>query len=89
MIPLLAKNSIDKKDKVLKTVTSNDAQKKQAHFFLSILASIKDGISVSDTEMNILYVNPIMEEWYSHTLPLIGKKCYTAYHGRNKPCCPC
>jgi len=27
-----------------------------------------------------------MEEWDSHLMPLAGKKCYEAYHERDKPC---
>jgi hypothetical protein len=30
-----------------------------------------------------------MEQWYPHSTPLIGKKCYEAYHGRSKPCDVC
>lgn len=30
-----------------------------------------------------------MEKWYSCHLPLIGKKCYTCYHGSNRVCDPC
>ncbi len=31
-----------------------------------------------------------MEQAYPQAMPLVGKKCYTAYHGRAKPCeiCP-
>ena len=60
------------------------------HFLNDIFSSIQDGISILDKDLNILRVNPIMEKWYSHALPLAGKKCYEAYHGRKKPCeiCP-
>lgn len=55
-----------------------------------IFDSIKDGICIIDTGMNILLVNKTMKEWYSHSLPLEGKKCFLAYHGRKEPCeiCP-
>jgi PAS domain S-box-containing protein len=31
-----------------------------------------------------------MERWYSHAMPLVGKKCYEAYHGCSQRCevCP-
>lgn len=60
------------------------------YFLANIFANIKDGISVLDTDLNIVQVNPIMEKWYAHALPLVGKKCYVAYHGRATPCevCP-
>ena len=28
--------------------------------------------------LRILRVNPSMEKWYPHALPLVGKKCYEA-----------
>jgi len=59
-------------------------------FLSNIFSSIQDGISVLDEEMNIVRVNKAMEEWYAHAMPLVGKKCYQAYHCRNSPCeiCP-
>jgi PAS domain-containing protein len=55
----------------------------------AFFASIQDGISILDNNLNIIYVNPTMEQWYPHSTPLIGKKCYEAYHGRSKPCDVC
>jgi len=59
-------------------------------FLASIFSSIQDGICVIDNKMNIIRVNPIMEKLYPHSIPLVGKKCYYAYHGRKMPCeiCP-
>ncbi len=59
-------------------------------FLASIFDSIQDGISILDASLNIVSVNSTMESWYAHAMPLLGKKCYEAYHGRNKPCeiCP-
>ncbi|MGQ9586838.1 MAG: PAS domain S-box protein [Thermoplasmata archaeon] len=59
-------------------------------FLGSVFGSIQDGISVLDRDMNIVQVNSAMEKWYSHKMPLVGKKCYDAYRGRKKRCevCP-
>ena len=59
-------------------------------FLSSVFSSIQDGVSVSNTEMTVLRVNPAMEKWYAHSMPIVGKKCYEAYHGRSEPCdiCP-
>jgi len=59
-------------------------------FLSNVFTSIQDGISILDKDLNILRVNPIMELWYSHSMPMLGKKCYEVYHERNKPCeiCP-
>jgi PAS domain S-box-containing protein len=58
-------------------------------FLSSIFASIQDGMNVMDLNLNILQVNPSMENWYPHAMPLVGKKCYQAYQGQNEPCRPC
>ncbi len=59
-------------------------------FLKDVLNSIQDGISILDKDLKILHVNHIMEIWYRHNMPLVGKKCYEAYHSRTKPCdiCP-
>ena len=64
---------------------------KREKFTSGIFSSILEGISVTDKEMNILFVNPTMERWFPDVRPLIGKKCYQAYHGRDQVCedCPC
>lgn len=66
------------------------AIQEQERFLSNIFASIQDGIGVLDTEMNIVRVNSTMERWFAHAMPLVGKKCYEAYHEREAPCeiCP-
>jgi PAS domain S-box-containing protein len=63
---------------------------KDRQFFEAVFNSIQDGICVLDTQLNILKVNPQMRKWYGHDFSLEGKKCYSVYHGRTKPCdiCP-
>ncbi len=65
------------------------ALQEREHFLNNIFSSIQDGISVLDSELNILRVNPAMERWYAGAKPLVGKKCYLAYHGRSEPCEAC
>ncbi|MBI5196183.1 MAG: PAS domain-containing protein [Nitrospirae bacterium] len=60
--------------------------KKNEKFLNDIFDSIQDGISILDKDMTIIRVNHAIERWYSHAMPLIGKKCYDAYHSR-KECC--
>lgn len=64
--------------------------KEGERFLSSVFLSIQDGISVLDKDLTILKVNPVMEKWYSHMMPLVGKKCYEAYHCQSIPCriCP-
>jgi PAS domain S-box-containing protein len=69
---------------------AEEAIRQSEHFLENVLNSIQDGISVLDPELNIVRVNDAMRLWYSHRLPLEGKKCYQVYHERCKPCevCP-
>jgi len=56
----------------------------------SAFDAICHGISVLDSDLNILLVNKTVEKWHSHALPVTGRKCYEAYHGKSKCCefCP-
>ncbi|RNI12074.1 PAS domain S-box protein [Methanohalophilus sp. RSK] len=58
-------------------------------FLNSIIESIKDGVSILDADLNIVRVNDAMNKWYAKNIPLEGKKCYEAYHDRDRPCTPC
>jgi PAS domain S-box-containing protein len=66
-----------------------EALRQTKRFLETVFDSIQDGISVLDTKLNILFANKKMEKWYSHMLPLVGKKCYEAYHQRSRPCKDC
>jgi PAS domain S-box-containing protein len=68
---------------------AEEALRDRERFLADILASIQDGISVLDTELRIVRVNPALEQWYAHAMPLVGKKCFEAYHGRSEPCEAC
>lgn len=50
-------------------------------FLKTIFNTIQDGISVLNDKMEIIAVNNTMEKWYAKSMPLLGKKCYEAYHG--------
>jgi DNA-binding CsgD family transcriptional regulator len=51
--------------------------------------AICDGIFVLDSDLNILLTNKTVEIWRSGNLPVIGRKCYEAYHGQHECCKPC
>lgn len=78
--------------KVLRVCQKNEnqVQTKEERFFNNVLNCIQDGISILDEDLNIIFVNSVMEKWYAHNMPLVGKKCYEAYHGRQELCeiCP-
>ncbi len=58
-------------------------------FLQDILDSIHDGVSVLDSNLNIIRINATMKKWYSRQVPFIGKKCYEVYHGLTGPCKVC
>lgn len=58
-------------------------------FLQNIFDAIQDGISVLDRDMHIVRANRTMESWYPHLLPLEGRCCFEAYHGRTERCIAC
>ncbi|MGB7580829.1 MAG: PAS domain S-box protein [Sedimentisphaerales bacterium] len=70
-------------------VQMQESIKESERFLSEVFASIQDGISVLDTNFNIVRTNAAMEKWYAHAMPLVGKKCYEAYHGRKTRCDAC
>jgi PAS domain S-box-containing protein len=70
-------------------VQMQESIKESERFLSEVFASIQDGISVLDTNLNIVRTNPAMEKWYAHAMSLVGKKCYEAYHGRKIRCDAC
>ncbi|MFZ5993583.1 MAG: PAS domain-containing sensor histidine kinase [Thermodesulfobacteriota bacterium] len=52
-----------------------------------IIASITDHMSMIDENHNIVWANEVAGELFGPDL--VGKKCYRAYHGYDKPCEPC
>jgi PAS domain S-box-containing protein len=80
---LINSRDITEKEEAEKELRENE------RFLKSVFSSIQDGISVLDKDMNIIRVNPVMERWYNHAMPLIGKKCYEAYYGKHERCKVC
>jgi PAS domain S-box-containing protein len=58
-------------------------------FLSNVLDSIKDGISILDDHLRIVRVNAALEQVFFDRMPVVGRKCYEAYHGRTRPCEPC
>jgi len=51
-----------------------------------IIVSITDHMSMIDENHNIIWANDVARELFGPDL--VGKKCYRAYHGHDKPCEP-
>lgn len=54
-----------------------------------IFAGMPDGVSVQDEDLNIIWVNAVMENWFARSAPLVGKKCYEAFRNAETPCITC
>jgi PAS domain S-box-containing protein len=69
---------------------AEQALRDNERFLRSIFDGIQDSISVSDKNLNVIRVNAAMEKWYHFRMPLVGKTCYEAYHGKCERCevCP-
>lgn len=52
----------------------------------AILSAIADDISVIDNELNIIWTNEVTKKIFGNDI--VGRKCYEAYHQKNKPCEP-
>jgi len=63
---------------------------KNEKFLKNIFECIQDGLTILDNNMNIIRINRTIENWFPHMHPILGKKCYYAYHLRSGPCenCP-
>lgn len=55
------------------------------NFLNEIFNSIQDGISVTDLNHTIRFVNPVVERKYAGGGPVVGKKNYECYFGASKP----
>ncbi len=68
-----------------------DALQESEHFLQGVFDAIQDGLCVLDSDLNILRVNRWMEEMYADQGPLVGRRCYEVFQGRQTPClwCPC
>lgn len=52
-----------------------------------IIASLTDHMSMLDEQNNIIWANDVAKDLFGSNL--VGRKCYSAYHGYDKPCNPC
>lgn len=66
------------------------ALQQREQFLEDMFDAIQDGIGVLDRHFNIIRVNNMMEKMHPDKVPLVGKKCYDAYHDRDSICpwCP-
>ncbi|MGQ9688830.1 MAG: PAS domain S-box protein [Desulfobaccales bacterium] len=66
------------------------ALKTQQSLLEGVMASVEEGIAILDRNLTFVRINPTIEKWFAHDLPLVGKTCYAVIHGTLDPCenCP-
>jgi len=86
----LSKTNEQLEREIVERKQAEDEAQKNKRFLETVFDAIQDGISVLDSDLRVVRVNNAIRLWYNHMLPLEGKKCYQAYHGRSEPCelCP-
>ena len=52
-----------------------------------IVNSISDHMSMLDKDLNIVWANEVAKRLFGSDI--VGKKCYSCFHGRDKVCDPC
>ena len=63
------------------------ALRENEEWLAGIISSLPDHMSMLDEQQNIVWANDIAKDLFGPDL--VGKKCYKAYHGHDKPCDPC
>ena len=66
-----------------------DELARKERFLEGVLNAIQDGISVLDTDLNIIRVNEAMKRIHVNASSLEGRKCFEIYYGRSRPCDNC
>lgn len=52
----------------------------------AMIESISDHMSMVDRDLNIIWANDVTKKTFG--ADILGRKCYSAYHGRDRPCEP-
>jgi PAS domain S-box-containing protein len=68
---------------------AEEAVRESEKFLQEVFDGIQDGLSVIDTNLEILQVNQWIESIHGDGQPIVGRKCYEVYHDRKTPCPRC
>ena len=89
MAQRLKKTIADLNDEIDGRKKTEEKLRQNQQFLDNIFDSIQDGIGILDKDLNIIKVNPWMEDTHRNSMPLVGKKCFKAYHNRDSACPDC
>ncbi|MCK4547472.1 MAG: PAS domain S-box protein [Candidatus Eisenbacteria sp.] len=66
-----------------------EAQAESKWLMQAVFDGIQDGISILDSDLNVVRANTWIEKTYTAEMPLVGRKCYEVYQKRQSPCPRC
>jgi PAS domain S-box-containing protein len=89
MAQRLKKTISDLNDEVAGRKKTEEKLRDKQRFLDNIFDSIQDGIDVLDKDLNVVKVNAWKEKMHANTMPLVGKKCFEAFHQRHEVCPSC
>ena len=69
-------------------IRAEEGLRHNEEFLTDMFNSIQDGLSVLDSDLNIIRINPAMEK-FDYPQPMVGRKCYAVYRNRDVPCEDC
>ena len=72
---------------VTEKVKAEKALRESEEKLAGIVESVTDAMIMVDEQFNVVWTNDVARRLFGRDL--VRKKCYTAYHGRNKVCEPC
>ncbi len=55
----------------------------------AVLTIVQDGICLLSADLDVLYANYAMREWFNSGNSFLGEKCYSVFHDRKAPCIGC
>ena len=89
MAQQLKKTINDLNDEVNGRKKTEENLRQNEQFLANIFDNFQDGISILDKDLNIVKVNTWMEKTFHESMPLVGKKCFKAYHKLDSVCPNC
>ncbi len=89
MAQRLKKTIDDLNDEVSGRKKTEEVLRQNEQFLANVFDNFQDGISVLDKDMNIIKVNAWMEKVFQESMPLVGEKCFKAYHKLDSVCPDC
>jgi len=83
----LGQKNIELEREITERIKTGDALRESEQKLSGIVDSVTDAMVMIDEQLSIVWVNDVAKRIFGHDM--VGKNCYSAYHGRDKVCEPC